>query len=59
MKVLLVSENDRTVTGLREGSFIHCDDRSAVLGGPLSARVFRRAHEPLEASPGADLRQFA
>src|SRR5690349_11246238 len=54
-----LEENDRTVIGLREGSFIHCDERSAVLDGAFSARVFRRAHVPLEVPPGTDLRQFA
>jgi dipeptidase E len=53
-----LEENDRTVIGLREGSFIHCDQRSAVLDGPYSARVFRRAHDPLEVPPETDLRQF-
>jgi dipeptidase E len=54
-----LEENDRTVVGLREGSFIHCSDRSAVLGGPFSARVFRRGHEPFEAPTETDLRQYA
>jgi dipeptidase E len=54
-----LEENDRTVIGLREGSFIQCDDRAAVLGGSLTARVFRRGHEPVEVSPQTDLRQFA
>jgi len=54
-----LEENDRTVIGLREGSFIECDDRAAMLGGPFSARVFRRGHEPVEVPPQTDLRQFA
>jgi dipeptidase E len=54
-----LEENDRTVVGLREGSFIECDDQVAVLRGPFSARVFRRGHEPVEVAPQADLRQLA
>lgn len=54
-----LEENDRTVIGLREGSFIHCDERSAVLDGPFPARVFRRRNDPLEAPPRTDLQQFA
>jgi dipeptidase E len=53
-----LEENDRTVIGLREGSFIECDDRAAVLGGPFSARVFRRDRKPAEALPQADLNQL-
>jgi dipeptidase E len=53
-----LEENDRTVIGLREGSFIECDERAAVLRGPFSARVFRRGHEPVEAAPGTDLARF-
>jgi len=29
-----------------------------VLGGPFSARVFRRGHEPVEVSPQTDLSPF-
>ena len=53
-----LEENDRTVIGLREGSFVQCSERSAVLGGPFSARVFRRGHEPVEVSPQTDLSPF-
>lgn len=53
-----LEENDRPVIGLREGSFIQCDDRAAVLGGLFSARVFRRGHEPVEVPPHTDLGQF-
>ena len=54
-----VAAADGIFIGLREGSFIECDDRAAVLAGPFSARVFRRGHEPLEVPPQTDLRQFA
>jgi dipeptidase E len=53
-----LEENDRPVIGLREGSLIQCDDRAAVLGGPFSARVFRRGHAPVEVSPQTDLLQL-
>ena len=54
-----LEDNDRPVIGLREGSFIQCDDRALVLCGPFAARVFRRGHEPVEAPPQTDLGQFA
>jgi len=50
-----LEENDRIVIGLREGSYI----LDAILGGPHSARVFRRGHAPLEAAPGTDLGRLA
>src|ERR1044071_2763972 len=53
-----LEENDRTVIGLREGSFLECGERSAVLGGPFSARVFRRDREIVEVPPQTDLGQF-
>jgi dipeptidase E len=53
-----LEENDRTVIGLREGSFLHCGERSAVLGGPFSARVFRRDREPVELPPQTDVSPF-
>ena len=53
-----LEENDRTVIGLREGSYIRCGERSAVLEGPFSARVFRRGHEPAEVAPQTDLDRF-
>ena len=54
-----LEENDRTVIGLREGSFVRCDCRTAVLDGPFAARVFRRGHDPIEAAPQTDLGRFA
>jgi hypothetical protein len=57
-RVLRVGERPDGV-GLREGSFVECDDQVAVLRGPFSARVFRRGHEPVEVAPQADLRQLA
>ena len=44
----------RPVLGLREGAWLHRADRTLTLGGN-TARLFRRAREPLELAPGADL----
>jgi hypothetical protein len=35
-----LEKNDRTVIGVREGSFIHCDQRSAVLDGRTRRACF-------------------
>ena len=50
-----LEENTTPVIGLREGSFIRRSGGAAVLKGPLSARIFRRNAEPVEAGPGTDL----
>jgi dipeptidase E len=47
-------ENATPVLGLREGAWLHRGDGTLTLGGN-TARLFRRAREPLELAPGADL----
>jgi dipeptidase E len=50
-----LEENEEAVIGLREGSFLRVEDGLVRLKGALSARIFRRGEEPLEAAPGSDL----
>ena len=50
-----LEENPTTVVGLREGSWIRIDGRSATLGGLRAARVLKQETAPEERSPGADL----
>jgi dipeptidase E len=48
-------ENDVTVLGPREGSWLRVRDGHAHLGGTASARLFRRNHDTEEIPPGSDL----
>jgi len=50
-----LEENETPVVGLREGSFLRIEPDVIHLRGPHSARIFRRGHQPLEASPATDL----
>ena len=51
-----LEENDVPALGLREGSWLHvAGDGKASLGGPHSARLFERGHQPVELPAGADL----
>jgi dipeptidase E len=47
-----LEENDAPVIGLREGGFLRVEHGSILLGGSGGARICRRAHGPVEASPG-------
>ena len=47
--------NERVVVGLREGSWLKIDGEKARLEGSRPARIFRRAAEPEEVQPGADV----
>jgi dipeptidase E len=46
-----LQENEGTVVGLREGSWLRVDDDSVTLAG-RPARVFRRGAAPVECPPG-------
>lgn len=50
-----LEENDTTVFGLREGAMVRVEGSSTVLKGSSGARIFRKGHEPVEASPGEKL----
>jgi dipeptidase E len=50
-----LEENEETVIGLREGSFLRVEDDAVVLKGPLAARIFRRGTPPVEVSSSTNL----
>ena len=51
-----LEENEEAVVGLREGSMLRIEDGEVTLTGQKTARIFRRGHEPIEATPGSNLR---
>src|SRR5262249_20131194 len=53
-----LEENEQTVVGLREGSFLRIERGSIVLKGSSGARIFRRCEAPIEVKPGAELREL-
>ena len=50
-----LEENEAPVVGLREGAWLRRESAALVLGGRNGARIFRRAAEPEEVAPGAEL----
>ncbi|WP_237742582.1 dipeptidase PepE [Actinopolymorpha alba] len=50
-----LEDNDVTVLGLREGSWLRVADRQARLDGRNGARLFVRGEEPRELPPGDDV----
>jgi dipeptidase E len=50
-----LEENDRPVVGLREATLLRVHKGFVHLRGTVSARIFRRGHEPVEISPGTNL----
>ena len=50
-----LEENEETVVGLREGSLLRVHERTVVLKGPNTARIFRHEEKPFEAAPDSDL----
>lgn len=50
-----LEENDRTVVGLREGTWLRIEGDRVTLGGQADARVFRRGGEPEEHPAGSEL----
>lgn len=51
-----LEENEETVVGLREGSFLLVQEGAVVLKGPNSARMFRRGENAVEVPSGSNLR---
>ena len=51
-----LEENEGSVVGLREGSMLNVQGGTMTLLGPHTVRVFRRGHDPLEAT--GDLSEF-
>jgi dipeptidase E len=50
-----LEENEETVVGLREGSLLQVQERTVVLKGQNTARIFRHGEKPFEAAPDSDL----
>jgi dipeptidase E len=50
-----LEENETPVAGLREGAIVRVEFGSYILKGSSGARIFRRAHAPIEVMPGAQL----
>ena len=46
-----LEENDTPVVGLREGAWLLVEGDSVMLKGSTGARIFRRGHAPVEATP--------
>ena len=53
-----LEENDTPVAGLREGAIVRVENDSTVLKGSSGARIFRKGHDPVEASLGEQLDHF-
>jgi len=47
--------NTQPVVGLREGSWLHVTDKSILLKGDLSARIFKHNQAPYELDSGCEL----
>ena len=46
-----LEENDTPVVGLREGAWLLVEGDSVTLKGSTGARIFRRGHAPVDATP--------
>ena len=46
-----LEENETPVVGLREGAWLLVEGDSVMLKGSTGARIFRRGHAPVEATP--------
>lgn len=50
-----LEENEESVVGLREGSFLRVEENAVILKGAHSARIFRRGMHPVEIPSGTNL----
>ena len=50
-----LEENNTPVVGIREGAWLLCNDGTVTLKGGTAARIFRRGHAPVEATPGTEI----
>jgi dipeptidase E len=53
-----LEENEESVIGLREGSFLRVEHAAVVLKGPHSARIFQRGVSPVEIPSGTNLSEL-
>ena len=54
--IQFLEENDTPVVGLREGAMLRIENGAIILRGSSGARIFRKGLEPVETSPGAELK---
>jgi dipeptidase E len=50
-----LEENDTPVVGIREGTWLLCNNGAIILKGQAGARIFRRGHAPVEVTPGTEI----
>ena len=50
-----LEENEEPVVGLREDSLLRVQERTVVLKGPNTARIFQRGEKPFEAAQNSNL----
>ena len=50
-----LQENETPVAGIREGSWLLCENGAVILKGETGARIFRRGRAPVEAKPGDNI----
>jgi dipeptidase E len=53
-----LEENETPVVGMREGAWLWSENDAVILKGSTGARIFRRGHPPVEATPGADISEL-
>ncbi len=56
--IQFLEENDLPVVGMREGALVRTENGIHQLKGSTGARIFRRAHDPVETQPGETLNRF-
>ena len=50
-----LEENETPVVGIREGAWLLIENGAVTLKGETGARIFRRAHAPVEVASGAEV----
>jgi dipeptidase E len=53
--VQFLEEKETPVVGMREGTWLLCEDGAVTLKGETGARIFRRDKAPVEAKPGENI----
>jgi dipeptidase E len=53
-----LEENETTVIGMREGSWVVIENQEARLEGLSGARIFRRGHAPVEVHAGSEISEL-
>lgn len=53
--VCALGNNTVEVVGIREGTWLLCNDGTVTLKGQTGARIFRRSKRPIEVTPGTEI----